>query len=169
MKNKLLLLVVILMIMFLGSIVYSSCTKDPCSGVTCLNGGACGGGTCDCPVGYSGTQCQTPFNETVAGRYTGTDCDGSASYTITAGNAPSGIQMELAVTGGSCATTLYLHGTADATSDVLVFPSTVYYDGCGNSIVIGISGAVNNNSITLNFNVGYQGTVTTCVFSGTKN
>ncbi len=41
------------------AIVYSSCTKDACKGVTCLNGGTCSGGTCTCPTGFIGTNCQT--------------------------------------------------------------------------------------------------------------
>jgi len=32
---------------------------DPCSGVTCLNGGSCSGGVCNCPTGYTGTRCET--------------------------------------------------------------------------------------------------------------
>lgn len=36
-----------------------SCKKDPCKDTVCLNGGACDDGTCICPTGYSGPQCQT--------------------------------------------------------------------------------------------------------------
>jgi hypothetical protein len=37
----------------------NSCKKDPCETVICLNGGICDDGLCDCPDGYSGTQCET--------------------------------------------------------------------------------------------------------------
>lgn len=33
-------------------------TPDPCANVSCFNGGVCQSGTCDCPPGYSGSQCQ---------------------------------------------------------------------------------------------------------------
>lgn len=42
--------------------VFTSCEKDdpdPCENVTCLNGGVCVNGSCDCPDGYSGLQCET--------------------------------------------------------------------------------------------------------------
>jgi len=32
---------------------------DPCSNVTCQNGGTCNNGVCDCPDGFSGTNCET--------------------------------------------------------------------------------------------------------------
>lgn len=32
---------------------------DPCAGISCLNGGRCLNGQCDCPPGYSGDRCQT--------------------------------------------------------------------------------------------------------------
>lgn len=43
-----------------GVVFYAaSCKKDGCKGVTCLNGGTCSGGLCNCPTGYTGVTCQT--------------------------------------------------------------------------------------------------------------
>ena len=42
-----------------SAVVYTSCSKDACSGVTCQNGGTCSGGNCTCPTGYEGTNCET--------------------------------------------------------------------------------------------------------------
>ena len=40
------------------AILYTSCKKDPCSGVTCYNGGVCDNGNCNCPSGYTGNNCE---------------------------------------------------------------------------------------------------------------
>lgn len=48
----------LLLVVFLAA----GCDKDssdPCEGVTCLNGGVCLDGSCDCPDGYTGTNCTT--------------------------------------------------------------------------------------------------------------
>jgi hypothetical protein len=51
MKNLLFLLLAFLFIL--------ACTKkDPCEGVSCLNGGTCVDGTCNCTTGYEGSLCE---------------------------------------------------------------------------------------------------------------
>ncbi len=37
---------------------------DPCESITCLNGGVCNNGQCECPPGYTGDRCQTKVNTT---------------------------------------------------------------------------------------------------------
>lgn len=51
----------------LALITLTSCKKDdpdPCEGVTCLNGGACVNGSCDCADGYSGPSCADQITPT---------------------------------------------------------------------------------------------------------
>lgn len=42
------------------TVLYTSCSKDECKDVVCLNGGTCSGGTCvSCNAGYEGDRCET--------------------------------------------------------------------------------------------------------------
>tara|TARA_B100000963_G_scaffold302195_1_gene275035 strand:- start:170 stop:838 length:669 start_codon:yes stop_codon:yes gene_type:complete len=50
---------IIIFLLVFALLQLNSCKKDPCETVICLNGGVCNDGLCDCPDGYSGTQCET--------------------------------------------------------------------------------------------------------------
>ena len=86
---RIIALSVIVTISTFGAILYTSCTKDACKGVTCLNGGTCSGGTCTCPTGYIGASCQT---RAFVGTWQGGDActptvPGITSITITMANS----------------------------------------------------------------------------------
>ena len=44
-------------ILLITVISLCSCLKDPCEGTSCQNGGVCMDGSCNCPVGYTGSNC----------------------------------------------------------------------------------------------------------------
>jgi len=53
---------------------------DPCENISCLNGGTCEDGTCDCPEGFSGTNCAEEdlcFTQNIECLNGGTCVDGS--------------------------------------------------------------------------------------------
>jgi hypothetical protein len=53
-------------------VMYGSCSKDACKGVTCLNGATCSGGVCGCLAGTGGNNCETMYRSLYAnGRYKG--------------------------------------------------------------------------------------------------
>jgi len=75
---KSLRLIALSAIVTLGSfsaILYSSCSKDACKGVTCLNNGTCSGGNCTCPSGIGGNSCETVYRTLYAYSYVGNGTD----------------------------------------------------------------------------------------------
>jgi hypothetical protein len=48
----------ILLLLTICFFALSGCKKDQCESINCLNGGVCVDGTCECPAGYSGTNCE---------------------------------------------------------------------------------------------------------------
>jgi hypothetical protein len=40
-------------------LTFSSCKKNKCADTTCQNGGTCSDGTCQCPAGWTGANCET--------------------------------------------------------------------------------------------------------------
>ncbi len=49
----------ILIALLFGATMTVSCNSDKCSTIVCANGGYCAGGSCTCPIGYEGTNCET--------------------------------------------------------------------------------------------------------------
>ena len=64
---------IILTLGVFGAVLYTSCQKSGCKGVTCLNGSACSGGICGpCLPGIGGTNCETIYRKLYSGNiYTG--------------------------------------------------------------------------------------------------
>ena len=53
----------------LGALVLS-CERGSCENITCLNGGTCRNGRCQCPVGFEGARCETKWTDRWIGTYT---------------------------------------------------------------------------------------------------
>ncbi len=85
---------IVLFFGILVSLIYTSCEKNICDGVTCQHGGSCANGLCTCPTGYEGAQCQTLVTDRYVGTYVGyTTCDNLAEVldTVTVAKDKAGI------------------------------------------------------------------------------
>ena len=63
-----------------SAVTYTSCNNDKCDAVVCAYGGVCDGGSCICPTGYEGNQCETITREKFKGIWYVTE-DGTLSNT----------------------------------------------------------------------------------------
>src|SRR5215217_1585631 len=76
-------------IAFATVMMFNACNDDACKDVTCLNGGTCIDGTCNCATGYEGTDCATESRVKFIGTWTASDdCNtsGTGSYIVTVSN-----------------------------------------------------------------------------------
>lgn len=54
------------------AVLYASCSKDACKGVTCINGGMCSSGACFCPKpGIGGNSCEIIYRNLYSYPYLG--------------------------------------------------------------------------------------------------
>ena len=74
------------------AVIYTSCSKDACKAVTCLNFGTCNGGICKCKTGIGGNNCETIYRNLYANNYKGIatyNIVGADPNTILTFNAPN--------------------------------------------------------------------------------
>ncbi|MEZ5017149.1 MAG: calcium-binding EGF-like domain-containing protein [Flavipsychrobacter sp.] len=68
-------------VLLLVAIIFSSCIRDNCGGVSCQNEGVCVQGTCACLSGYEGDNCEKWWTDKFDGKWKVTDVNGSLTQT----------------------------------------------------------------------------------------
>lgn len=145
-----------------AAVTYSSCTKDPCKDVSCLNGGTCASGNCTCKTGYEGTDCGTLSRTKFVGTYVGTEqCTiGSDAYSVVLSASSQDLQLTY--------TNVYNQGfTATCT---MTGTNTFSFTGSSNTTSYSGTGTLTNNTITISYQISNSATSTSnsCTFTGTK-
>jgi hypothetical protein len=155
-------LTVVLTVSAFCAVLYTSCSKDACKGVTCQNGGTCSGGNCTCTTGYEGTNCETLSRDKFVGTYTGSEiCSiGTDNYTIALTASSNNLQLTY--------TNLYNQGFT-ATCNMAATDSFTF---AGSDAVSGAtysgSGRLVTNTITVHYSIVNGTTSNSCIFTGTK-
>jgi hypothetical protein len=135
-------------------LLYSSCVKNECGAVTCLNDGECTGGICKCVTGTDGANCEDDPNSDTTNSLIFSASDDTTNYNLmdvtwvdTAAHTVVTLPIELSnnTTGGS---------------NFSVTPTTitsVYYTG---------NGVINRNTVSLQLKRRYgNGAVDAVVFN----
>lgn len=107
----------------------SSCRKDPCESKVCKNGGTCDNGTCNCPSGYTGSDCgteKTPSSVTITKIFL-------INYPMTDGNGAgwdfaAGPDVFLSINQGTASNDVQTSGVAtDVTGGSITFDNNFPY------------------------------------------
>lgn len=148
-----------------SAVLYTSCSKDACKGVTCNNGGTCSGGTCTCTTGYKGVHCDTTWNAAIIASYsisetcTPPTTGGTYNSAITASstNTTTGFIISNFGNSGGSAT-----GTVDANGNITIPAQTV------SGVAVTVSQAtITGNVLTITY-AFTSGTAYTCTMIMTK-
>ena len=150
------------------AVLYTSCSKDACSGVTCQNGGTCSGGNCTCTTGYEGTSCETLSRTKFVKSWSASDLvSGSStpiSYTANIA-AGAGSDVTQVIIGNSFSDNFFTVGpiTATVSGNTITIPSQ---NPDGNKYSLSGTGTLANNIITWSYTIKNDSTSVSEVYSG---
>ncbi len=152
-----------------SAVLYTSCSKDACKGVTCNNGGTCSGGTCTCTTGYEGSDCSTLSRAKFVKSWSASDLitGGSTPLSYTANIAAgTGSDVTQVIIGNSFSDNFFTVGpiTATVTGSTITIPSQ---NPDGNKYAVSGTGTLANNIITWSYTIKNDSTSATQVYSGT--
>jgi len=148
---------------FFGAVVmamfmFTSC-DDPCKDVTCLNGGTCLEGTCECPTGYEGTDCGTAVNAKFAGTFNmaSSMCDTTDNNNYPVALIASETDVTAFTIGG-----IYENGLANTVNATVNLGSTSTFtipnqtftdDDLGGGFTIEGSGSLEGSTLTITYSI----------------
>ncbi|MEN9347482.1 MAG: hypothetical protein RLZZ77_993 [Bacteroidota bacterium] len=155
-----------LLVVALSSTVLTSCKEDdPCEGVSCLNGGTCVDGNCDCDAGFEGTDCGTQMRTKFIASYAVSEACTSGNYTYDmtiSTSATSASSVIIDNFGG-----VGISATGTVNGKTLTIPNATSDVG-GVSVTYQGSGQINGNILTMSYSLTYNGTTDPCTSTCTK-
>ena len=139
-------------------VLFAGC-DDPCKDVTCLNGGTCLEGTCECPTGYEGTDCGTEINA----KFTGTlnmlssACDTVDNNTYSIKLTPSTTDPAEFTIGGiyqnSLGNTIEAQVSTTNSNEFTIAEQAFEDDTFGAGFTIQGSGSISGSDVTISYSI----------------
>lgn len=132
------------------AITYTACNKDECKDVVCENGGTCVNGTCECPIGYEGANCEKLTRDNFVGKWSGSDVCGLGTYNVELTIDKSGTNSlnALVTNPGGFGTPIVITGEVTATNKLSFTNASV-----GNGKTLTGSMTFSGNSMTFQYTV----------------
>lgn len=148
------------------AITYTSCKKDACENVLCLNLGACDQGKCTCPVGFEGERCEILSREKFIKRYNGRDtCMGSTKDTTIYYTYPIDFRAETSNPRVMVMKNI-LNSWEDSAYCTMQGTDSFYFSGSNNSLTYSGTGKMRNDSLWLVYHVERDTSAYDCRFFG---
>ncbi len=148
-----------------GTVFFASCESDPCLELSCKNGGSCANGTCQCPAGYEGAECEIKSADRFIGKFAGyARCGIYPAHidtaVITLETEPDQVTVKIGLGGTSL-----LNTTGTAVTPHIVFPE--FNDG---SVRVIKTATIDKDRFTFYMETYYyaQGTREVCSFDGIR-
>jgi len=143
-----------------AAVTYTACTKDDCKDVVCNNGGTCNGGSCTCPTGYEGANCEILSREKFVGTYVGTEiCDqGTDNYSVTISSNSNNIMVTV--------TNIYNQGFTGI--GTMTGANSFSFNGSAGSTTYSGTGTLNGTQLTLTYSISSPAASNSCTFTGNK-
>jgi len=133
-------------IAFAVVMMFNACSDDPCKDVTCLNGGTCVDGTCNCAAGYEGTDCSTESRTKFFGSWAGVDqCTNVYNYTATVATSASDVTKVLVTNPFAVGTNVTVSANIDGTNISIPVGSS------GNGFTFSGNGTITSDGHTINW------------------
>ena len=144
-----------------SAVVYTSCNKDKCDKVVCLNLGACNNGNCTCPVGFEGNRCETLSRDKFIFTYNGGDSCTGPVYDKYA------LYFHAVLTDPVTMTMLnILNNIQDSATCTIQSTDSFTFIGSNNSTTFTGTGKLSNDSLWLVYHVTHDTTSYDCKYFG---
>jgi hypothetical protein len=152
-----------------AAVTYTACTKDDCKDVVCQNGGTCSGGSCTCPSGYEGANCEIASSLKFVGTYSVEEnCTLSGAvgpYTATITQSSSNAVNILLQNFGDFTATISVSGSVNGTTLTIPQQTVSGYSISGNGTY---TGTVTSGTLAISYNVSGATNAESCSATWTK-
>lgn len=154
-------LTAMLTVIAFSAVIYTSCNKNKCDKVVCLNLGACDAGNCICPTGFEGNRCQTLSRDKFIFTYSGGD-------SCTRGGINRYQIYMLAVLNDSVEMTMknFLGNYQDSATCTIQSTDSFTFIGSNNSTTYTGYGKLSNDSLHMTYSVIHDTTSYICKYFG---